>query len=263
MVSERPGKAYGAEIVGDLIPKHENMPPILSVDDAMAKLFKAAETIKLRGNIKPHEEKRIRGAFALLAGERKPVPSTKTGERRDTFRDFLMKLNDHDCGPQFVMLCVVGLGQSVIASMKEAIRLRLPLEIKDHERTLTGPVLQHLTEECLKKKSEAPVADLQYRTELQQPSKSLGGGAPLGSGQTDFISDVLQIERQSQTGLLSGRLFELTLQDVQAILSSDQVGSKVWLTETYGNQSLPTITLTISQELCIYFSAQRHQVFLQ
>ncbi|PGH28787.1 hypothetical protein GX50_08475 [[Emmonsia] crescens] len=51
--------------------------------------------------------------------------------------------------------------------------------------------------------SEAPVADLQYKMELQQPSQS----------------------KQSQTGLLSRRLFELTLQDVQDILSSDQVGS--------------------------------------
>ncbi|OJD11908.1 hypothetical protein AJ78_07414 [Emergomyces pasteurianus Ep9510] len=160
----------------------------------------------------------------------------------------------------------------MIASMKEAIRLRLSLEIKDYERTLTGPVLQHLTEECLKKtsstthtalESEASIADLQYKTELQQSSKPLEKGALLGSGQMNFILNVLQLERQSQTGLLSERLFELTLQDVQAILSSDQVGSKVWLTETYDNQSLSTITLTISQELCIYFSAQRHQVFLQ
>ncbi|OJD18552.1 hypothetical protein ACJ73_08713 [Blastomyces percursus] len=112
--------------------------------------------------------------------------------------------------------------------------------------------------------------------ELQQPSQSLGESDPLGSGQTDFIPSNLHLNRQSQSGmfrsgnerlimlgLLSGRVFELTLQDVQAILSSDQVGSKVWLTETYGNQSLPTITLTVSQELCIYFSTQRHQVFLQ
>lgn len=116
--------------------------------------------------------------------------------------------------------------------------------------------------------------------ELQQPSHTLGESALLGSGQSDFIPNNLHLDRQIQSGmlcswnerlvklthtlgLLSGRVFELTLQDVQAILSSDQVGSKVWLTETYGNQSLPTITLTISQELCIYFSAQRHQVFLQ
>ncbi|EZG00100.1 hypothetical protein H113_00416 [Trichophyton rubrum MR1459] len=127
------------------------MPPILSLDDAMTKVSKTAETIRLRGNIKPHEEKRIQEAFALLAREPASAPSAKTKGRRNTFRDFLIKLNDYNCGPQFVVLCVVGLGQSVIASMKEGIRLRLPPEIKDHAHTLTGPVLQRLTEDCLKK----------------------------------------------------------------------------------------------------------------
>ncbi|EGD95577.1 hypothetical protein TESG_03052 [Trichophyton tonsurans CBS 112818] len=239
----------------------------------MTRLSREAETIRLRGNIKPHEENRVREAFALLAREPGSAPSTKTKGRQNTFREFLIKLNDYGCGPQFVVLCVVGLGQSVVVSMKEAIRLRLPLEMKNRQHTLTGPVLQRIAEECLKQKAlatntvlenEAPdIAVRNRRIELQQPSHTLGESALLGSGQSDFIPNNLHLDRQIQSGLLSGRVFELTLQDVQAILSSDQVGSKVWLTETYGNQSLPTITLTISQELCIYFSAQRHQVFLQ
>ena len=61
---------------------------------------------------------------------------------------------------------------------------------------------------------------------------------------------------ESQTG----RVFELTLQDAQAIVMSDQVLGGVWLTEPYRSQSLPSITITVSEELCAYFSAQRNRV---
>ncbi|OAX79335.1 hypothetical protein ACJ72_06342 [Emergomyces africanus] len=39
---------------------------ILSIDDAVAKPLKSAETIKLRESVKLHEAKRVREAFALL-----------------------------------------------------------------------------------------------------------------------------------------------------------------------------------------------------
>jgi hypothetical protein len=128
------------------------MPPMryqsLSLDDSIDKLYKTVEIIKLREAVKPHEDKRIQAAFAF-ADQRKST-SSKTGERWDNYRRFLKKIND-DCGPQLVLICAVGLGQSAIAGMKEHNRLRLPLEVKKHEHALKSPIIHKLAEEnCAK-----------------------------------------------------------------------------------------------------------------
>ena len=43
-----------------------------------------------------------------------------------------------------VVLTAIGLGQSAVAGMRESARLRLPLEVKKHERRLTASSLQEL-----------------------------------------------------------------------------------------------------------------------
>ncbi|QSS65471.1 hypothetical protein I7I51_06314 [Histoplasma capsulatum] len=119
----------------------------LSIDDAVAKVLNSAKTIKLRESVKPHEAKRVREAFALLADHRLPSNSTKTSERRDNYRRFLKQVNDHDRGPQFVVICAVGLGQSAIASMREVARLNLPEEIKKRANALTDPTIDKIATE--------------------------------------------------------------------------------------------------------------------
>ena len=115
----------------------------LSINDAVQKLLTASETIRLRGNIKPHEDQRVKQAFNLLAQGQTPATS-KTNERRNSYRHFLSYI-DKECGSQMVVLAAIGLGQSAVGGMRESARLRLPLEVKKHERSLTASILQEIT----------------------------------------------------------------------------------------------------------------------
>ena len=117
----------------------------LSINTALSKLFTEVETIKLREGVKPHQAKRIKKAFVLLEQFSEPS-SLRTGERRDYYKRFLKRISD-DCGAQLVVICVVGLGQSAIASMREPTRLRLQVEIKKYEKALKCPILDRLAEE--------------------------------------------------------------------------------------------------------------------
>ena len=60
----------------------------LSIDEAMTKIRTVVETIILRGDVKPHERKRIEEAFTMLTQLSKS-PSVKTSERRESYRHFL------------------------------------------------------------------------------------------------------------------------------------------------------------------------------
>jgi hypothetical protein len=106
----------------------------LSLDGAVAKV------------LKPHEGNRIHEAFALLAGPPKLSNSTKTSERQDNYRRFLKQINNHDCGPQFVVICAVGLGQSAINLMKDA-RFNLPEEIKKRAIALSDLIFNKIVAE--------------------------------------------------------------------------------------------------------------------
>ncbi|KAK2752497.1 hypothetical protein FQN54_008090 [Arachnomyces sp. PD_36] len=155
------------------------MPPMryqsLSLDDSIAKLYETVEIIKLREAVKPHEDKRIQGAFAFTE-QRKPS-SSKTSERWENYRRFLKKIND-DCGPQLVLICAVSLGQTAIAGMKEHNRLRLPLEVKKHEHALKSPIIQKLAEEYFPStvdaatESERSISWGSQQTGLQQPTET-------------------------------------------------------------------------------------------
>ena len=114
----------------------------LSINNAVQKLLTASETIRLRGNVKPHEDRRVEKAFDLLAQGQIP-PTSKANERRNSYHHFLNDI-DKQCGSQMVVLAAIGLGQSAVGGMKESARLRLPLEVKKHERNLTASILQKL-----------------------------------------------------------------------------------------------------------------------
>lgn len=118
----------------------------LSIDKALAKIRTAAETIKLRESVKPHERKRIEEAFTILS-QSSESPSVKTGKRRDAYRHFLQHIRN-TCGSQLVVISAVGIGQSAIAGMKENARLRLPLEITKCANSLKSSIVHTIAEEC-------------------------------------------------------------------------------------------------------------------
>ena len=114
----------------------------LSINDAVQKLLTASETVRLRGNVKPHEDQRIQQAYGLLA-QGNTSPTSKANERKNNYRHFLYCV-DNECGSDMVVLTAIGLGQSAVAGMRESARLRLPLKVKKHERSLTVSILQEL-----------------------------------------------------------------------------------------------------------------------
>lgn len=162
----------------------------LSIEEALSRVSTAAETIKLRESVKPHESKRIREAFNLL--EQLPV---ENGEKRGHYRHFLKKVNEK-CGPQMVVICVVGLGQSTITNMKEYARLRLPLEIKKRHQALKDRVLDSIVETHRVKVPRNTSAHLESQSPLnlqasqytdcvadaQPPQSTLTQQPPLKSG---------------------------------------------------------------------------------
>ena len=115
----------------------------LTVGDAVIKLEKASELLQARGNARLQEEKRIQEAVTLLADatndNRTQIPRT----RKDLFSLFLSKVEE-ECGPQMAILCIIGLGSTAVASMKEENRLRLPKAIKNKQASLHCAVLLEL-----------------------------------------------------------------------------------------------------------------------
>ena len=44
-------------------------------------------------------------------------------------------------------------------------------------------------------------------------------------------------------------MYELTVEDAQAVVVSDQIRGKIWLTDTYGDNITSFITILVSDEL--------------
>ncbi|KAF2444653.1 hypothetical protein P171DRAFT_279586 [Karstenula rhodostoma CBS 690.94] len=228
----------------------------------------AAESINLRGGVKLHERKRVKEAFALLAQPAQPAqpPNGKKSKRREDYRLFLQHLNER-CGSQPVVVSVVGVGQSVITSMKEHDRLRLPVEIQRHERDFTSPTLQALAEECRRQgKTGIRYENIRCLNKLDSLKKdavevlsNLSTQSRRPSLPKLSLTELPAIPLQV-FGSQTSRVFELTLEDAQAIITSHQVTGRVLLMEPHSMQTLPFITISLSEELCRYFTAQRNRV---
>ncbi|KAJ5166060.1 hypothetical protein N7492_006356 [Penicillium capsulatum] len=114
----------------------------LTITEALSQLLDAAEMIELRQSVKPHEEKRITGAFHLI-NQPEYDPKTKSDQRRENFKHLLKKLRA-DCGPELVIACALGLGQTAFANMREVYRLRLPNEVTKRKEKFKSPYIQGL-----------------------------------------------------------------------------------------------------------------------
>lgn len=114
----------------------------LTIPEALSKLLEAAEMIELRRSVKPHQNTRIKNAFHL-ADESGKVPHTKADQRREDYRKLLRDLRTR-CGPEVVIPCALGLGQTVVGNMREAYRLRLPDEVAKHRDKFKSPFIKGL-----------------------------------------------------------------------------------------------------------------------
>src|SRR6266496_2578097 len=95
------------------------------IEGAVAKLRSNAETITLRKGVKAHEEERIKEAFDLLFVQQPELPNKKAAERRKAYLQFLGNVYQI-CGTQFVVLCAIAFGRSMVKTYTEETQLHLP-----------------------------------------------------------------------------------------------------------------------------------------
>ncbi|KAF1348411.1 hypothetical protein EJ07DRAFT_24361, partial [Lizonia empirigonia] len=200
----------------------------MSIDEAIAKIRTAVGIIDLRGGVRDHEGKRVEEAFTMLA-QPPELSSGKTGEktskRRESYLRFLRQVNKQ-CGSQLVVAISVGIGQSAIASMKELTRLRLPLEIKKYERALKSPTLQKVAEEfCSKGRDTLSFTNITVDVSSVQSHRPISNepDAPISPVQPYSEQPKLPSIPLDMFGSQTSRVFELTLEDVQGIITSQQV----------------------------------------
>jgi hypothetical protein len=86
------------------------------------KLIDTFKLIQYREDVRPQEAKRVQDAFALMAEPSGEGRASQAAERRNGYRWLLKKVQDA-VGPQLVVLCAIGLGQSAIGGMTDRVRL--------------------------------------------------------------------------------------------------------------------------------------------
>ncbi|KAL2812031.1 hypothetical protein BDW59DRAFT_167902 [Aspergillus cavernicola] len=240
-------------------PQRKSKYASLTVKEAISRLLATAETIELRKTLKPHEKKRANDAFCLSRQPTQPVQS-KADERRKNYQQVIKKVYA-DCGPGSVVVCAV-LGQTLIGSMVEYHRLRLPLEMKKHKNSFNSKILLDLAQAAQEyvpasPRAASPISDSPSLPPSQEPHPEqplLHSDAPESSSNVES-NTVLEPQRS-----LSGRVFALTHEDARAVVMSNQISGGVWMTDPYDNASLSFITIPISDEIALSFSVQRRQV---
>ncbi|KAI9749078.1 MAG: hypothetical protein M4579_007013 [Chaenotheca gracillima] len=206
-----------------------------STERAIEKLLDTFKLVQYRDAVKPHQEKRVREAFSLLAAP--PLKETsKSAERRNSYR-LLLKRVDQAVGPQAVALCVVGLGQSVISGMRDQTRMDFVAEVENRKDEWACDVLQKLVDECV-----GEVAPIKSADNVEAPS---GGG---------------KTAREQRTGSLTGEVYGLTAQDARAIAMSNQDQGAIWLTVPFEMGSKPFITIPISRDTSRQYAAKRQRI---
>lgn len=124
-------------------PRRESRHKPLSAGEAVEKLIDTSKLIQYREDVRPQEAKRIQDAFAMMAETSEEGRASQAAERRNSYRWLLKKVQDA-IGPQLVLLCAVGLGQSAIGGMTDRVRLEFLEAIKEQEEALKSAILQKL-----------------------------------------------------------------------------------------------------------------------
>ena len=122
---------------------------MMKLEEAIQRLHEASETVQLREDVKSPESRRIDEAFGLLSKSELQAGS-RTAHRHEKYRIFLGKVQKTS-GDQMVTLCAIGLGQSHVAALTDAVRLRLPAQIQKKTVELESDALKSITDAQLAK----------------------------------------------------------------------------------------------------------------
>ncbi|KAB8213225.1 hypothetical protein BDV33DRAFT_185179 [Aspergillus novoparasiticus] len=133
--------------------------------------------------------------------------------------------------PSIRVLCMVGLGLSVIAVTRYEILVALSDTLKESSHTLDNSVLRQ-------------IAVNYFHSEL----------IPQNSNSATYITANPEAQRTTQqeqgtTEALRGDVYELSLEDLKQIIESGHISGSIILTDTYGVNTTPFITIKITNEL--------------
>lgn len=115
---------------------------LTSIDAIIDKLIDTSKIIQNRMGLKPAEEIRVTEAFKLLAAGELP-PDSKARANRKVYINLLKRI-ELVFGLNGVVLCAVGLGVSAVASMKDRIRVDIPVKMKEREVDLAQDGVQSI-----------------------------------------------------------------------------------------------------------------------
>ena len=150
-----------------------------------------------------------------------------------------------------VLVCAAALGHSKVAAMRDRDRLLLPTEFSKHENAYKSEIIEDLVQKCsINSVCKVPRSWATLLTDLpdaqSQPAQSLTG-----------LPEHPQV---NPTESLTGDVYELSVSDARAVVGSDQLRGRIYLTNTYSVESNPFIMIQISRELSHQYATQRQQV---
>lgn len=118
------------------LPQRQTQPLPCPINRALRRLRAASEMIEYRARIRPNDAERVANAL-MLTKESEPPKTT----RERNYWEFLRSIA-RDCGDEMVGLCALGLGRSMIGSMKDCLRLELSRRIRDNRTGFDCRVLR-------------------------------------------------------------------------------------------------------------------------
>ncbi|KAG4414251.1 hypothetical protein IFR04_012623 [Cadophora malorum] len=212
----------------------------IRVAEAWNKLVAAGKVLKLLGSLSDGEVARVTEAVEILQ-------MAQISQRRRKYKLLLHSIHGL-LGPQGVLLCAVALGQVKAVDMKSSDRTGLITRIETNKNSVE---VNHPAFQALAVTHEIPNS---INDVIQQPSsvdrQSTKRKRRMGESQN-------QVQIPEPTAALTGDVYELTFQDVQAVITSDQIRGRMWLTDTYDVNTSPFITIPISRKLRDQFTSQR------
>ncbi|KAE8310960.1 hypothetical protein BDV41DRAFT_543143 [Aspergillus transmontanensis] len=218
---------------------------LVSVQDGLERLRIASQTIRLRKALHPGDEKRLGKDVSLYKNG--ILEEEKVGvERRKKYLNFLHELR---APPSIRVLCMVGLGLSVIAVTRDKILVALLDILKERSHTLDNSVLRqiavnHFHSELIPQNSNSATcitANLEAQRTTQQEQRTT-------EGEPDPVRRVTRIGFDILLAL-RGDVYELSLEDLKQIIESGHISGSIILTDTYGVNTTSFITIKITNEL--------------
>ena len=121
-------------------PKRKG-PGLVSVEDGLGRLRMKSKIIRQRKGLVPRDENRLYKDITLYRNG-----DQAEGERQRMYLNFLEQFHSH---PSMLVLCIIGLGLSVIAKTRDNILVELADAIIQQIHNFDSPVLHELATKYL------------------------------------------------------------------------------------------------------------------